>query len=87
MREFVLGLHTILQANPKLFFEKVGTVDQRRNRNKKKHRIHSTAAPSSLEDVSLSPDVIDILSSDGTPDEMLGAPWDEPAKQDRAFAA
>ncbi len=38
-------------------------------------------APSSSEDVNPSPDaVIDILSTDGAPNEMLGAPWDGPAK-------
>ncbi len=41
----------------------------------------SPAAPSSSEDVNPSPDAaIDILSMDGAPNEMLGAPWDEPAK-------
>ncbi len=38
-------------------------------------------SPSSSEDVSPSPDAaIDMLSSDGAPNEMLGALWDEPAK-------
>ncbi len=33
------------------------------------------------EDVNPSPDAaIDILSTDGAPNEMLGAPWDGPAK-------
>ncbi len=41
----------------------------------------SPTAPSSSEDVSPSPDAaIDILSTDGAPNEMLGAPWDRPAK-------
>ncbi len=41
----------------------------------------SSTAPSSSEDVNLSPNaVIDILSTDGAPNEMLGAPWDGPAK-------
>ncbi len=41
----------------------------------------SPTAPSSSKDVSPSPDAaIDILSTDGTPNEMLGAPWDRPAK-------
>ncbi len=41
----------------------------------------SPTAPSSSEDVNPSPDaVIDILSTDGAPNEMLGAPWDGPAK-------
>ncbi len=41
----------------------------------------SPTAPSSIEDVSPSPDAaIDILSTDGAPNEMLGAPWDRPAK-------
>ncbi len=41
----------------------------------------SPTTPSSSEDVSPSPDAaIDILSTDGTPNEMLGIPWDEPAK-------
>ncbi len=41
----------------------------------------SPTAPSSSEDVSPSPDAaIDILSSDGAPNQMLGAPWDGPAK-------
>ncbi len=41
----------------------------------------SPAEPSSSEDVIPSPDAaIDILSSGGTPNEMLAAPWDEPAK-------
>ncbi len=41
----------------------------------------SPTAPSSSEDVSPSPDAaIDILSADGAPNEMLGAPWDRPAK-------
>ncbi len=44
----------------------------------------SPTAPSSSEDVNPSPDaVIDILSTDGTPNEMLGAPWDGPAKSPR----
>ncbi len=39
----------------------------------------SPTAPSSSEDVN--PDAaIDILSTDGAPNEMLGAPWDGPAK-------
>ncbi len=41
----------------------------------------SPTAPSSSEDVNPSPDAaIDILSTDGAPNEMLGAPWDRPAK-------
>ncbi len=41
----------------------------------------SPTAPSSTEDVNPSPDAaIDILSTDGAPNEMLGAPWDRPAK-------
>ncbi len=37
--------------------------------------------PSSSEDVNPSPDAaIDILSTDGAPNEMLGAPWDGPVK-------
>ncbi len=41
----------------------------------------SPTAPSFSEDVSPSPDAaIDILSVDGAPNEMLGAPWDRPAK-------
>ncbi len=41
----------------------------------------SPTAPSSSEDVSPSPDAaIDILSTDGAPNEMLGAPWGRPAK-------
>ncbi len=40
----------------------------------------SPTAPSSSEDVSPSPDAaIDILSTDGAPNEMLGAPWDRSA--------
>ncbi len=38
-------------------------------------------APSSSEDVNPSLDAaIDILSTDGAPNEILGAPWDGPAK-------
>ncbi len=41
----------------------------------------SSTAPSSSEDVNPSPDAaIDVLSADGAPNEMLGAPWDRPAK-------
>ncbi len=41
----------------------------------------SPTAPSSSEDVNPSPDAaIDILSTDSAPNEMLGAPWDGPAK-------
>ncbi len=41
----------------------------------------SPTASSSSEDVSPSPDAtIDMLSSDGAPNEMLGAPWDRPPK-------
>ncbi len=41
----------------------------------------SPTAPSSSEDVNPSPDAaIDILSTDGAPNEMLCAPWDGPAK-------
>ncbi len=41
----------------------------------------SPTAPSSSEDMNPSPDAaIDILSTDGAPNEMLGAPWDGPAK-------
>ncbi len=41
----------------------------------------SPTAPSSSEDVNPSPEAaIDILSTDGAPNEMLGAPWDGPAK-------
>ncbi len=41
----------------------------------------SPTPPSSSEDVSPSPDAaIDILSADGAPNEMLGAPLDRPAK-------
>ncbi len=41
----------------------------------------SPTALSSSEDVNPSPDAaIDILSTDGAPNEMLGAPWDRPAK-------
>ncbi len=41
----------------------------------------SPTAPSSSEDVNPSSDAaIDILSTDGAPNEMLGAPWDGPAK-------
>ncbi len=41
----------------------------------------SPTAPSSSEDVNPSSDAaIDILSTDGAPNEMLGAPWDRPAK-------
>ncbi len=44
----------------------------------------SPTAPSSSEDVNPSPDAaIDILSTDGAPNEMLGAPWDCPAKSPR----
>ncbi len=44
----------------------------------------SPTAPSSSEDVNPSPDAaIDILSTDGAPNEMLGAPWDGPAKSPR----
>ncbi len=45
----------------------------------------SPAAPSSSEDVSPSRDAaIDILSSDGAPNKMLGVPWDEPVKSPRS---
>ncbi len=52
----------------------------------------SPTAPSSSEDVNPSPNAaIDILSTDGAPNEMLGAPWDRPAKitrePDGMFAA
>ncbi len=51
----------------------------------------SPTSPSSSEDVNPSPDAaIDILSTDGAPNEMLGAPWDGPAKSSgnqTAFAA
>ncbi len=41
----------------------------------------SPTAPSSSEDVSPSPDAgINMLSLDGTPNEMLGASWDGPEK-------
>ncbi len=41
----------------------------------------SPTAPSSSKDVSPSPDAaIVILSTDDAPNEMLGAPWDRPAK-------
>ncbi len=41
----------------------------------------SPTAPSPSQDVKPSPDAaIDILSTDGAPNEMLGAPWDGPAK-------
>ncbi len=41
----------------------------------------SPTTPSSSEDVNPSPDAaIDTLSTDGTPNEMLDAPWDGPAK-------
>ncbi len=41
----------------------------------------SPTAPSSSEDVNPSPDAaIDNLSTDGAPNEMLGTPWDRPAK-------
>ncbi len=41
----------------------------------------SPTAPSSSEDVSPSPDAaIDILSTNGAPNEMQGVPWDRPAK-------
>ncbi len=44
-------------------------------------RCGSPTAPSSSEDVNPSPDaVIDILSTDGAPNEMLGALWNGPAK-------
>ncbi len=44
----------------------------------------SPTAPSSSEDVSPSPDAaIDILSTDGAPNEMLGALWDRPTKSPR----
>ncbi len=44
--------------------------------------VRSGPVPSSSEDVSPSPDAtIDILSTDGVPNEMLGAPWDGPANQ------
>ncbi len=44
----------------------------------------SPTAPSSSEDVNPSPDAaIDILSTDGAPNEMLCAPWDGPAKSPR----
>ncbi len=43
--------------------------------------LNSPTAPSFSEDVNPSPDAaIDILSTDGAPNEMLGAPWDGPAK-------
>ncbi len=42
----------------------------------------SPTAPSSSEDVNPSPDAaIDILSTDGAPNEMLGAPWDRPGNR------
>ncbi len=41
----------------------------------------SPTAPSSSEDMNPSPDAaINILSTDGAPNEMLGAQWDGPAK-------
>ncbi len=41
----------------------------------------SPTAPSSSEDMNPSPNAaIDILSTESTPNEMLGAPWDGPAK-------